>query len=81
MSKYGKIIIESLEAALAGTPGQPLNEDTRFEEIKDLDSTIIVAFQINLSKAIGDIADEAQPMPEMTVAEFSREIENAEAEL
>ena len=81
MIQYEKAIIESLEAALAGTSGQKLTGETRFEEIEGLDSAVIVAFQINLSKAIGDIADEAQPMPEMTIAEFSREIENVEAGL
>ncbi|MBQ6534808.1 MAG: hypothetical protein IJI37_06510 [Opitutales bacterium] len=77
-NKYVKEIIAALKDAHQDIAVQNITPSTKFEDIEGLDSAIIVAFQINLSKAIGDIADEAQPMPEMTIEDFAKEIELAE---
>lgn len=48
-----------------------ISNDTKFLEIPNMDSMSIVNFQLDLVGIIGDKANEALPVPEMTIDEYA----------
>lgn len=52
-----------------------INEDTKFSDIPDMDSMSIVNFQINLASIIGEKANSALPVLEMSIGEYAQLLE------
>lgn len=74
--EYVKKIIEAVGISNNEAKLDAINESTKFSEIPNMDSMSVVNFQIDLSTLIGDKANAATPLLEMTVGDYAELLES-----
>ena len=69
-------IIEAIKMSNSDINVDTITAETRFSDLPNMDSMSIVNFQLDLASIIGEKANEALPMPEMTIGEYGDLIES-----
>lgn len=73
--KYVENIIKALRG-IEGVGDVEITPNTRFSDIEAVDSMSIIDFQMNLRKLIGDKANDAVPVLDMSVSDFADVLES-----
>ena len=71
--------IENIIAALRAVDGvgnADIGPETQFSDIYEVDSMSIIDFQMNLRKLIGDKANDAVPVLDMSISDFADVLES-----
>lgn len=62
--------------AVDGVGNADIGPETQFSDIEAVDSMSIIDFQMNLRKLIGDKANDAVPVLDMSISDFADVLES-----